>query len=105
MFDFRPAPSEIMIVGWQGPDAVKMIGELNPGVDRERATRAHGDDGIAKGKQDRVVAQDGAATVGDQREEVSGAGEGSSISGHREIVVHRSCADESSARRRDVGQG
>ena len=87
VLDFAPALREIVIALRQGPDAMKVIRELYPGVDREGTACTYRNNGIAQCIADDVIAQDGASPPGDQGKEVGGAGEGAAESGHYGIVM------------------
>lgn len=71
-----------MIVLGQGPDAMHVVRQQDPGVHRERACFAHGMDGVTQGGPQRVVAEDGTAAVSDDREEIGGTGEEAAVAGH-----------------------
>ena len=87
MLDLRPPSGEIRVVTGQGPDAVQMIRQLNPGIDRERTACAHRTDGVTQRVKDEVVAQDGTAAPGDDGEEKGETGGRAAEVGHGAIVV------------------
>ena len=76
----------------QGLDAVKVVGELDPGIDREGAALANHLDRVTRCIQHVGFAQDGTAAPCDEGEEEGGANAGAAESGHREIVMWRASA-------------
>lgn len=73
--DQVPAQAVIGSIERQRPDAVQMIGEQYPGVDRERMIGTHALDGVTQCLPKRRIAKDRGSPVTDDREETRCAGD------------------------------
>jgi len=84
-FDQTPARREVGIIGWQGPDAVKMVGHDDDGIDAEWTRSADGPEGIAQDSDGIIRSKDRSAALGDKGEEEGTAGNKSAS------VLHGGC--------------
>ena len=89
MLDLYPAGREVRVALRKRPDAVQVIRHQDHRIGREWQADTHAFDCVAQGKPYGVIAQDGTATVGDDREEVGRSGQGAAIVGHRRMVGWR----------------